>query len=330
MPLLFWLAGSACWYALQRRTGKQFVKERVSRLLIPLVAGLLLIVPPQGYYALKMHGSETADYWTFLINYYTDFSDLSGYFGSFTPAHLWFILYLFVLSLLALPLLQRWVKHVNDRDVQATARVLSHPLWFALLFIPLAALQALPAPGGQNPFFYLFLLLAGFMVCTDARFMLMIEKVRSIALIVCMVTVPLWLWMLSTNRGVPDFSASMIAMTLLRTLNVWLTLVVIVGYGKKLLNFHHRWLDYANEAAFPVYIIHQTLIVVIGYYVLPLHMPIFIQFTLVMTASFAASLFLYELLMKRFTALRWLFGIKAPHRPSARQRPRPSSNAPSA
>lgn len=61
--------------------------------------------------------------------------------------------------------------------------------------------------------------------------------------------------MMEHFHGAADFSAINILLTLLRTLNVWLTLIVIMGYGSKLLNFRHPWLDYANEAAFPIYII---------------------------------------------------------------------------
>ncbi|MEH7119450.1 acyltransferase family protein, partial [Neobacillus vireti] len=105
MPLLFWLAGSSTWYALQYRSNQQYLKDRVSRLLVPFIFGLFFIVPPQGYLSLWQHnGDSPGNYFTFLKNYFLDFSDLSGYFGTFTPAHLWFILYLFVFSLLALPL----------------------------------------------------------------------------------------------------------------------------------------------------------------------------------------------------------------------------------
>jgi hypothetical protein len=70
MPLLFWLAGSASWYALQRRFDRQYIKERLSRLFIPFVAGTLLVVPPQGYFALKMHGREPGNYPDFSLTFF--------------------------------------------------------------------------------------------------------------------------------------------------------------------------------------------------------------------------------------------------------------------
>lgn len=119
MPLLFLLAGASSRFALEVRTAAQYTKERFSRLFIPFVFGVLFLVPPQGYFArIGQHG-YSQNYWDFLKSYFPDFSDLSGYTGTFTPAHLWFILYLFIISLVALPLLlaikkRRWaVSNIN-------------------------------------------------------------------------------------------------------------------------------------------------------------------------------------------------------------------------
>lgn len=309
MPLLFWLAGSASWYALQRRSDKPYIKERFSRLLIPLIAGTLLVVPPQGYFALKMHGGEPGNYLDFLLDYFPDFSDLSGYFGSFTPAHLWFILYLFAFSLIALPLFRWLTQHQDSASVRNVTRLLSRSPLFIALIVPLTALQALPAPGGQNPFYYFFIYVTGFLVCMPTVADVLV-KCRLPALLTLLITVPVWLWMMFRFHGVADFSAIDILLTLLRTINVWLTLIVIAGYGNKLLNFRHPWLNYANEAAFPIYILHQTVIVAIGYYVVQSDWNLFAKFMVILIGSFAVSCMLYDGLIRRIAVLRWLFGIK--------------------
>ena len=71
------------------------------------------------------------------------------------PAHLWFIGYLFIFSLVALPLLARW------RGRQLRARW----LLFAMPLVLLAA-NELPAPndGPQNPWYSLALFVAGFLL----------------------------------------------------------------------------------------------------------------------------------------------------------------------
>ena len=314
MPLLFWLAGSASWYALQHRSDKQYLKERFFRLFVPFLAGTLLVVPPQGYFALKMHGVEPGNYLDFLLGYFPDFSDLSGYSGSFTPAHLWFILYLFVFSLIALPMFRWFVQHQDRVPVRNATRLLSRPPLFVALFIPLTALLALPAPGGQNPFYYFFIYVTGFLVCMNPSFSDMLAKSRLHALLALLITVPVYLWMQVHFHEAADFSAIDILLTSLRTLNVWLTLIVIMGYGSKLLNFRHPWLDYANEAAFPIYVIHQTVILAIGYYVVQFEWNLYVKYLVILIVSFAVSCLLYEGVIRRIAVLRWLFGIKRSRR----------------
>ena len=56
-------------------------------------------------------------------------------------------------------------------------------------------------------------------------------------------------------------------MTNLKCLNIWLWLLTFVGFAGKYLNFNNRLLQHANEAAYPFYIFHQTVIVVLGFYI---------------------------------------------------------------
>jgi len=104
MPLLFAIAGAASWFALAWRSGAAYLRERVQRLLVPFVFGVLTLVPLM----LNVHwlgrpdapslGELYARFFTLNPN------DLSGRQGTFAPGHLWFISDLLLFSLLALPL----------------------------------------------------------------------------------------------------------------------------------------------------------------------------------------------------------------------------------
>ena len=87
MPLLFVLAVAATWLALGQRGAAGYVRERTRRLLVPLLFGLLVVVPPQGFLASRFRGEEVSVA-SFLGDYWTVEGDLSGHTGSFTPAHL--------------------------------------------------------------------------------------------------------------------------------------------------------------------------------------------------------------------------------------------------
>ena len=106
MPLLFLLAGAATYFALRFRSGGQYALERFKRLLVPFIFGLLVLVPPQSYLGLRNH----SDYSGSFLQWYPSFfqvnaADMDAYFlGGFTFAHLWFIFYLFLFALVALPL----------------------------------------------------------------------------------------------------------------------------------------------------------------------------------------------------------------------------------
>jgi len=138
----------------------------------------------------------------------------------------------------------------------------------------------------------------------------LLAKCRLPVLAALLVTVPAWMWLQFRYHDAPDFSAADILLTGLRTLNIWLTLIVIVGYAGKLLNFRPPWLNYANEAAFPIYILHQTVIVAIGYYVVRWDWDPYAKFAVILMASFAVSCLLYEWVIRRSAPLRRLFGVK--------------------
>ena len=102
MTLLFAISRMSLKFALQKRTPKQIIVERVNKLMIPFVFGVLVLVPIMTYVAEIFFNGYTGTYLNQYILFFTKQTDLTGYSGGFTPAHLWFLLYLFVISLIAL------------------------------------------------------------------------------------------------------------------------------------------------------------------------------------------------------------------------------------
>lgn len=102
MPMLFVLAGISAKYSLSKRTYKKFIIERIKKLLIPLITGIVTVVAFMTYIAQKYHSNYTGSFLAHYKIFFTKFSDLTGYDGYFTPGHLWFLLYLFIISLLSL------------------------------------------------------------------------------------------------------------------------------------------------------------------------------------------------------------------------------------
>lgn len=310
MPLLFLLAGASTWFALGFRSGGQYAKERFSRLLVPFLFGILVVVPPQGYYALLTQGQTPASLTDFLAYYFKiDFNDLSGYFGKFTPGHLWFILFLFVFSLVGLPLF-RWLKTDSGRRwIARLAEFAARPGMVFLFAIPLALTDTLPDVGGKNPFWYFAIFALGFILTADERFQESINRQRNIALVLALLTMIVRFAPPMLGIRFDPFTPTDVAFHFVRHFNTWFWIVALLGYGHRWLNFNNGLLRYAGEASYPYYILHQTVIAAIGYYVVQWDLSIAAKFSLICLASLFGTLAGYEIL-KRFNPTRWLFGMK--------------------
>ncbi len=310
MPLLFLLAGSSTWYALGFRSGGHYVQERFSRLLVPFLFGLLVIVPPQAYYARLTQGQPPASAAQFLAAYFViDFSDLSGYFGKFTPGHLWFILFLFVFSLVGLPLFRFLKRDTGQRWIARLAAFAARPGMIFLFAIPLALAEILPDLGGKNPFWYFMFFVLGFVLVADKRFQQSINRHRAVALALGLLTMSLRFAIAASGVRFEPFSPAEAALHFLQHFNTWFWLIALLGFAHRWLNFSNNLLRYANEAAYPFHILHQTVFVVIGFYVVQWHLGVASKFGLICPAAFAVTLASYEAL-KRVNLARRLFGLK--------------------
>ena len=90
----------------------------------------------------------------------------------------------------------------------------------------------------------------------------------------------------------------------------WFIIIALLGYGKQFLNFTNRFLKYFAEASYPLYILHQTVIIVIGFYVVQWSASVSLKYTTILVASFAATVILYDLLVRRTNVTRFLFVMR--------------------
>ena len=302
MPLLFVLAGAATWFALGHRSAGGYAAERAKRLLIPFLFGVLVIVPPQTYLAQWSHGIDS-------VRSYWDFSgDLTGYTGGFTPAHLWFIAFLFLFSLGSLPLFVRW----HRRPIGARWLLFAMPLILALT-------NSLPTPedGPQNPFYSLALFIGGFLLVADPRAERLIHRAWRPLLATAIVTMTtvLLVWHSGVQDSWADDSAIQNGFRLFVQVNAWVWVLALLGVGHALLNRENRVLRYANTAAYPFYLLHQTVIVAVAYVVVRWNLGHGAKYAAVVLASLALTLAIYEVVVRRTNATRFLFGLKPRTRP---------------
>lgn len=307
MPLLFALAGAATWFALGHRGGGGYVRERIRRLLVPFVFGVLVIVPPQPFVAQLPHAEAERSYLGFLSGYFTDVTDLSGYDGGLTPAHMWFVLYLFLISLVVLPLLLRLRRAAEGRDV-------GRP-WM-LVAMPLAMLvgEALPSPeGAWNIFVCLVLFVAGFLLLSSERLQDVVRR-RWRAILLGGVVTMAAVYAVNGSGLADDWadrSVQEIAFQVVESSNTWLWVLGLIGAAGAFLNRPPTpTLRYANDAAYPWYVLHQTVIVLVAYAVVGWDLGVAPKYAAILLASTAITFAAYELLVRRWNPVRSLFGQK--------------------
>jgi surface polysaccharide O-acyltransferase-like enzyme len=317
MPLLFVISGAGTWFALQFRGAGQYAKERAQRLLVPLVFGSLVIVPPQVYLQRvsegRFEGSFLAFYPHFFNGIYPE--------GNLTWNHLWFVAYLFVFSLLALPVFVRTGGNPGPSWISNLASLSDRRGGIFLLAVPIVLTEAVfraAFPGVQNlvwdwanfsTYFILFVL--GFVILADERFQQAVSRDGPYGLVLGLMTtgigVGLHLAGVAPGRG---YSTGWTAYMVLRGFNMWFWILAVLALGKRFLFFTNRTLGYVSEATYPFYILHMTVVVLVGFPVMKWNLGIGGRYLFVVIASILATIGTYEVLVRRWKVARFLFGMR--------------------
>lgn len=321
MPLFFLLSGSATFYALRFRSGGQYCLERFTRIFLPFVFGTLLIAPPQGYYTLLSHPDFHLSYFQYLPIYFTSIQNAGGYRGTFEWAHLWFLLYLFVFSLLSLPLFL-YQRRPNNKGASWLVHALALPggVFLPILFLGGCSCLLRPLwPDTTHALYndwaafttYLLFFIFGYFLCTDESIGHAIDRHLTASGIAAVASLPLLFWWFLSNVHLqPGYHPAFLGMAFVESAISWTWVLFCLGLGRRYLNRTHRWLPYLTQASYPFYILHQTVIVILGFYLLKLGLGIALGFTLITTASLVATLVLYDLCVRRWNVTRFLFGMK--------------------
>jgi surface polysaccharide O-acyltransferase-like enzyme len=317
MPLFFILSGISSDYSLRFRNPSEYFRSRVHRLFIPLVFGIFVLIPPQVYIERITHNQFNGSFFEFFPHYFDGFYAFGGNFA-WMGLHLWYLLMLFVFTIVTLPLFIA-LHHKSGRDFIAwLAGKLEYRGAIYLLALPFVILELVLNPsgigrrdfGGWSAFLYIIFFIYGYTVFSDRRCRAMIERqaIFSLATGILLTLVALVIFL---KKGEPSFSTSyFVLMTVLRAFNTWFWLLAIVGIGTRYFGYTNRFLSYANQAVLPFYIFHQTIIVIFGFYIKDWNIPVLLKYAMLSTASFITIMFLYEIFVRRINILRYLFGMK--------------------
>lgn len=326
MDLIFLISGVATAIMLTRatRAGQPFLRERSKRLLLPLLFGVLVIVPLQPYCQGVANGLVEPGFLTFLGRYFTGYAwppkAFDGWEHGFTWNHLWYLVYVYVYTVLIVLLL--WLKgplgSAVGQRISAAVSSLSGTRLMIWPFVPILAftlLLALRFPQKNNltsdwyaHSIYFTMFLYGWWIGQHDQLWRAFAAIRRRALVVALIS---WVAYMVVRELVKDDTSffELFVVWVFRSLYIWTMLAAILGYGLTHLNRPFRWLGWANRSVFPWYLLHQSLIVLIAYWLVPMKLGAPLEVFLVLAGTIGGCFVITEL-VARIGWLRPLFGMK--------------------
>jgi glucans biosynthesis protein C len=316
LSLLFFISGVGVSFALKSRTGLQFVGERTKRLLIPLVFGMFVIVPPQIYFERLQAHDFSGSYAAF---YPSVFEFVPYPKGSFSWHHLWFVAYLWVFSLMATPLFlmikKRSFQFMNlENSTKSFLKILLFTLPLSITYWTLS--QRWEVTHNLTSDWYNFTLsllffIYGYIIANQQFSWEVIEKYRKVFLSIGVFLIAFSKTYDALFGAIPEDGLGILIFNgILKMLFVWCIILGLCGFAKHHLNVNNNFVQYANQAVYPFYILHQTITVTIGYYIADWEMAVIPKFIILVVGTFGFAFLIYHFLIKPFRVIRLLFGVK--------------------
>jgi glucan biosynthesis protein C len=324
MDLIFVLSGVASSFLLRSTRSWRFALDRSYRLLAPFIFGVLVLLPVQPYVEAVNNGivppgylGFLRDYWclrawpdgAFAITLRLPLHPPANHFVGVTFNHLWYLLYLWLYSLALAGLVsaRRSLRGVAWTERFATLRGRSL-IWLPLPLMLASAIWLEPRfPTAYNfvrdwhrntVFFTLFVY--GYAIARDQLFWQQLRRLRYVALGGAVLWGALYISQLGPSGAFER---------VLSTVYAWSALLAILGWANVLLDRPFPWLGWANAAVFPWYVIHQSAIVLLAYWLVPYELSAPLEFAAILGGT-ALSCLLITAAVERVRYLRPWLGLK--------------------
>jgi glucans biosynthesis protein C len=338
MPIIFVISGASLFYAVGRGSAGKFVKDKVLRLLVPYLVAVLTHATLQVYLNWITHGHFNGSYFQFLPRYFSEvFGNGPLFIFELWDMHLWYLLWLFIFTLLLYQLM-RWLKGRGRKVLDAMGSFLARPGAVYLLALPTVLLMAFGNPdnpliaekaGGWSLVIYLWLLFTGFIVISAERLQASIQRLRWLSLGIGAVLLTGVLSIVVVTHSYPSYGTLLYSFGLgAAGFSSWCWVLAFFGLAMRYLDYRKPVLEYGNEAVLPFYILHQSVLICVGYFIVKWPIPDLLKWATILVSSFAIIMGLYEYLIRRANVLRFLFGMKVAVRAAAVQPQEPQAIEP--
>lgn len=332
MFMLFLVAGTSTFMSLRHRSPLQYIKERIKRLLIPLLTFMIFLFPILGYFwptgmDLSQFNFLTQFWpWCLMTTFYSEAT------GGPNWAHMWFVAYLFIYSLILLPVFLH-IRAGKGRLVESTTK-LATGRWGAifLIGIPISLTFAILSPiwpffrnnlySDWGYFTYNMTAFAlGFIIARDPRWNRTFDRHAAVSLLLGIVFSALKLFMecRAPIFSTPAYNTHYALYSLIAGFNTWFWVIAVLGIARRSLSFTNGFLGYFSRISYPFYIFHLVAMSVSGHYITGMRRGIVAEFVMICAASLLITILCCEL-AKSTRVTRFLFGIKG-NRPLSKEMP---------
>ncbi|MGE5615805.1 MAG: acyltransferase family protein [Bacillota bacterium] len=333
MDLIFLISGAATAFMMRGASLGAFTRQRVSRLLVPLAFAMVVVIPIQPYCQGVANGLVEPGFGRFLIHYFTGYkwpaNAFDGWQYGFTWNHLWYLPYLltYTLVLVALqPLLRsKGARRVRETFVALRGwKLLVFPALPLVLFAIALSMRFEATHALFNDWYnharYFTAFLYGWWLASSIDVWGELARLRKVSLGFAVIAFAAYFALRADNPSTPLLA---IVLTF-RGFFVWLAIATALGWGHACLNRPFKWLPFATEAVYPWYILHQSLIVLIAFWIVPMKLGPVLEPLIVTVGTVGGCWALHVGFIRRFGWLRACFGIRACGRALSSRSVRPS------
>jgi len=318
MPLFFFLSGMSSGYSLKSRGSLRYLSDRTKKLMVPFLFSVFVVsIPLQVWVERLTHGDFSGSFIAFYPHYFDGFYAFGGNFA-WMGLHLWYLLVLFLFTVITLPIFRVFNLRVVQKVFSKAGSFCSPGLLAFVFVLPLFFVEymvnqdpegiGMRSLGGWSPVSYLCVFIVGYITTCSNEYRESFKNAGFVAFVLGLMTVALIILDYAQVINV-ELGQKYLVRVLVRSANSWFWIIAIYGIGCRFLSFKNNMLARLREIALPFYIIHQTIIVLFGFFLMSWDVPISIKYSALAAGSFCTILLLITGI-GRINILRPLFGMR--------------------
>lgn len=312
MRILFFISGVATYIATKRKRTKNFVVDRIKRLLIPVLFLLLTIGPISGYILAVNHYNYTGSFLSFYPNFFLK-PEQYLFWG-----HMWFCVYLLTFSLITIPLFIYIRSRTTIVSKISAYLVKGNNILAPMILIVLFEMIFRPFyPGLQsligdwaNFSVHLSFFIFGFIMIQSTKLLNVISKKYKLFLLIGIFSTTLYIYIKRYSGILVDQYIVKIILSMLWGIAAYSWVMFVFGFSRIFFNITNKLLKYLSNCSFSLYIFHYLILTIFNYYLLKTSLNNHLIWIITSILTYITLILLFELILKRLRIFRFICGIK--------------------